>query len=114
MYDSPNGTVYVTTLKREGSVLRQFRLSDADGNGLITATQIRQFGVGGISEGCVIDDANGAMYVSVEIRRALAVRRTTQIAAQTRTMVDTLQPNGHLEHDIEGSLSRRSPAAPVG
>ena len=26
MYDSPNGTVYVTTLKREGSVLRQFRI----------------------------------------------------------------------------------------
>jgi len=101
MYDSPNGTVYVTTLKREGSVLRQFRLSDTDGNGLVTATQVRQFGVGGISEGGVIDDASGAMYVSVE---SVALWRygAAPSSGQTRTMVDSLQPTGHLEHDIEG------------
>ncbi len=101
MYDSPGGTVYVTTLKREGAILRQFRLSDDDGNGQVTATQLRQFHVGGIAEGCVIDDANGAMYVSVE-QVALWRYGAQPNSGQTRTLVDSLQPSGHLEHDIEG------------
>lgn len=101
LYNSPNGTVYVTTLKREGAILRQFRLSDDDNNGRITATQVRQFHVGGIAEGCVIDDANGAMYVAVE-QVALWRYGAQPSSGQTRTMVDTLQPTGHLEHDIEG------------
>ena len=108
MYDSPNGTVYVTTLKREGAILRQFRLSDDDGNGRIAATQVRQFHVGGIAEGCVIDDANGAMYISVE-QVALWRYGAQPTSGQTRTMVDSLQPSGHLEHDIEG-LALETPA----
>ena len=89
MYDSPGGTVYVTTLKREGAILRQFRLSDDDGNGQVTATQLRQFHVGGIAEGCVIDDANGAMYVSVE-QVALWRYGAQPNSGQTRTLVDSL------------------------
>jgi 3-phytase len=101
MYDSPNGTVYVTTLKREGAILRQFRLSDDDNNGQLSATQVRQFHVGGIAEGCAIDDANGAMYIAVE-QVALWRYGAQPTSGQTRTMVDSLQPSGHLEHDIEG------------
>jgi len=101
LYDSPDGTVYATTLKREGAILRQFRLTDDDGDGLLSATQLRQFHVGGIAEGCVIDDANGAMYISVE-SDALWRYGAQPSSGKARTMVDSLQPSGHLEHDIEG------------
>ena len=113
MYDSPGGTVYVTTLKREGAILRQFRLSDDDGNGQITATQLRQFHVGGIAEGCVIDDANGAMYVSVE-QVALWRYGAQPNSGQTRTMVARSSPPATSSTTSRVSRSSPSPVAEVG
>ena len=77
MYDSPGGTVYVTTLKREGAILRQFRLSDDDGNGQITATQLRQFHVGGIAE-VASSTTPTARCTSPSSRSPCGVRRPAQ------------------------------------
>lgn len=101
LYDSPaTGDLSAFVITRPGH-LRQFRIHDEDGNGLLGATLVREFDIGSESEGCVADEATGALYVSEE-SVALWHYGAEPDAGTARTAVDRVQPDGHQSHDIEG------------
>ena len=101
-YDSPTtGQVYVFVITRPGRV-RQYVLTDPDNDGLVTASLVREFSMGSESEGCVVDDANQALYISQE-DVALWRYGAEPSSGTTRTSIDDIGPTGHLVSDIEGS-----------
>ena len=59
------GSLYVFMNTRDGRIA-QMRLADADGDGLIEGTVVRQWDVGEEVEGCVADDDLGNLYISEE------------------------------------------------
>jgi myo-inositol-hexaphosphate 3-phosphohydrolase len=64
--DGVDDGLYTVLITRAGRV-RVHPLTDADADGLLTVGKpIRDFAVGGEAEGCVVDDATGALYVSQE------------------------------------------------
>lgn len=102
MYHSPTtGKVYGFVITQAGTV-RQFQLTDPDGDGLLASTIVRTFAVGSEAEGCVADDATGALYVSQE-DVALWRYGAEPGDGTTRVAVDTVTASGgHLAPDIEG------------
>lgn len=101
LYESPQtGELSAFVIKRSG-LLRQYSIQDDDGDGLLEATQVRQFAVGSEAEGCVTDDVTGSLYVSEE-DVALWRYGAEPEDGTARTMVDRTQPNGYLSADIEG------------
>jgi myo-inositol-hexaphosphate 3-phosphohydrolase len=102
MYESPTtDKVYAFSITIAG-VLRQFELLDADTDGQLEATLVRQFEVGSEAEGCVADDDTGALYVSEE-NVALWRYSAEPDTGTTREAVDVLaSAGGHLVNDIEG------------
>ncbi len=65
-HDSAAGQLYAFVIRGGKGRVRQFRLEDSDHDGLVEGTQVRQFLVGTESEGCVVDDLTGALYISQE------------------------------------------------
>ncbi len=102
LYESQqSGTLYVFTITRPG-YLRQFRVHDDDRDGLLQATQVRDFQVGSESEGCVADDATGRLFVSEE-DVALWRYDAEPTGGSARTLVDrVVSSGGELAPDIEG------------
>jgi myo-inositol-hexaphosphate 3-phosphohydrolase len=101
LYDSRvSGTLYAFVNTRSGRV-RQFRIHDADGDGLLQSTQVREFDVGSETEGCVADDQTGAFYISEE-DVALWRYGAEPDAGNGRTWVDGVGDGGNLVPDIEG------------
>jgi 3-phytase len=100
LYQSPS-TLYVYAITR-GGVLRQYALGDADADGRYEGRLVRQFAVGSESEGCVADDANGALYVSQE-DVALWRYGAAPTAGSARTAVDRVtSQGGRIAADAEG------------
>ena len=64
--DNAAGQLYAFVIRGGKGRVRQFRLGDPDDDGLVDGTQVRQFLVGSESEGCVVDDVTGALYISEE------------------------------------------------
>jgi myo-inositol-hexaphosphate 3-phosphohydrolase len=92
LYQAPTA-LYVFTVKRTGQV-REYNVD--------TGAKVRDFQVGSEAEGCVADDAAGALYVSEE-DQALWRYGADPAAGTTRIAVDTLVASGgHLVADIEG------------
>jgi 3-phytase len=57
--------LYVINVLRDGFRLRMHPLTDADQDGLLTVGKpVRDFRLGSEGEGCEVDDATGALYVS--------------------------------------------------
>lgn len=95
-----SGDLYVFVITRAGRV-REFRIHDSDGDGLLQGTQVREFEVGSEAEGCVADDATGRLYVSEE-DAALWRYGAEPGDGSARVRVDSVQPDGHLAYDVEG------------
>jgi 3-phytase len=100
LYDTPNA-LYAFVITRAG-VVRQVSLTDADGDGLLAGQVVRSFTVGSEAEGCVADDATGALYISEE-EVALWRYSASPADGTSRTAVDTVAASGgNLTPDIEG------------
>jgi 3-phytase len=64
LYRSARGGYYAFTTDMDGGV-QQWELAD-DGAGGVRATEVRTLTLSSVSEGCVADDAGGALYVAEE------------------------------------------------
>jgi myo-inositol-hexaphosphate 3-phosphohydrolase len=64
--DGLAGGMYVFTVGRSDGRVREYALADADGDGKMTGSLVRDFTIGTESEGCVADDATGSFFVSEE------------------------------------------------
>ena len=93
-----SGALFCFVTGRDGA-LQQWELRD-DG-GRVAAAKVREIDVGGLSEGCVADDALGALYVGEE---AVGVWRygAEPGAGAARTRVDGTKKGGNLKADVEG------------
>jgi 3-phytase len=61
------GGLYVINVNRSNFRVRMHPLTDSDGDGLWqVGTHVRQFYLGSEGEGCEVDDATGALYLSEE------------------------------------------------
>ncbi len=100
LYAPPTGEVYAFKITRPGR-LRQYRLTDADQDGLLSATLVREVAVGSEAEGCVADDERGDLYVSEE-DVALWRYGANPGDGSSRVAVDTVGVTGNLVADIEG------------
>ncbi|MDN4162455.1 phytase [Nocardioides abyssi] len=99
--DAASQQVHVVVITIQGR-LRQYRLGDADADGLLEGTLVRDVEVGAEAEGCVADDDTGALYVSEE-ERGLWRYSADPATAGARTLVDTVDSTGgHLAADVEG------------
>ena len=95
------GKAYVINISIQGR-LRQYELTDADGDGLIDVSLVRDFEVGSEAEGCVADDDTGALFVSEE-DVALWKYDAEPTGGTARIAVDrTVAAGGNLQPDIEG------------
>jgi 3-phytase len=92
------GTVHVFVNSEQGE-LEQWRLL-ARGNA-VSARKVRSFDVGGQVEGCVADDALGALYVGEE-ERGIWRYGAEPGAGKKRRLVDSTGGDGHLDADVEG------------
>lgn len=99
LYAGPAAT-YAFVVTRKGRV-REFRLHDQDGDGLLQITQVRQFALGSEGEGCVADDATGALYVSQEDVGLWRFQAGPGGSADG-TLIDRVAPDGNLVPDVEG------------
>ena len=101
LYHSPvSNLTSVFVLNRDGRA-RQYTLTDPDGDGLVQVSKVREFQIGSESEGCLVDDANQALYVSEEDVALWRYGAEPQSGA-ARVKVDDVGPSGHLAADIEG------------
>ena len=95
------GKAYVINLSIQGR-LRQYELTDADGDGLIDVSLVRDFEVGSEAEGCVADDDTGALFVSEE-DVGLWKYDAEPTGGTARIAVDRLvSAGGNLQADVEG------------
>ncbi|MCX6465541.1 MAG: phytase [Pseudonocardiales bacterium] len=99
-HSAATGDVSAFVISRAGFV-RQFRLTDGDADGLLEAAVVREFAVGSEAEGCVADDDRGLLYIAEE-RTGLWRYGAEPGAGDARTLVDAVQPGGHLAADAEG------------
>jgi 3-phytase len=94
---------YAFVSQQDSGVLEQYELVDAAGT--VDAKRLRTFAVGSQAEGCVVDDATGALYVAEE---DVGIWRydVDPGSGSRRTSVDAVG-GGHLQADVEGvSLAR--------
>ncbi|SHN45392.1 phytase [Cryptosporangium aurantiacum] len=70
---------------------------------VVTAKSVRLFTLGRAVEGCVADDASGALYIGEE-KVGIWRYGAEPDAGRSRTMVDGARPEreGHLQADVEG------------
>ena len=99
MYRSTkSGDTYVFVNDTDGR-FKQFRLVAAGDK--VGAEVVREFALESQTEGCVADDANGALYVGEE-DVALWRYSAEPDGGTARTSIDTTGEKGHLTADIEG------------
>jgi 3-phytase len=94
------GDSYAFVITISGRV-RQYRITDDDSDGLLSASLVREFLVGSESEGCVVDDDADALYISEE-DVGLWRYGAQPNAGSTRTLVDSVTPSGRIAPDAEG------------
>lgn len=100
MYRSPvTGKLFAFAGDR-GGWFEQWELSDR--GGLVEASRVRMFDVGGTAEGCVADDELGRLYVSEEGVGIWEYGAEPDARASERTLVDRTGKRGHLVSDVEG------------
>jgi 3-phytase len=105
LYQNPgSGGTYAFVISRAGTIA-QYELADADSDGLVDATRVRQWSLGSEAEGCVADDELGRLYVAEE---DVAIWRYGADPADGTTDADRLavdrvaSAGGRLAPDIEG------------
>lgn len=100
MFVSPrDGAVYVFINNSDRGEFRQWRLTDEGGR--VAATVVREFIVGSQAEGCVADDATGALYVAEE-DVGLWRYPAEPDGGDARRLIDGTGEGGRLTADVEG------------
>ena len=99
MYRSKNGRTYVF-ISDPGGLVRQWELLPTRA-GKVRARQVRDIKFGSQTEGCVVDDAAGALYVAEE---DIGLWRVTAdpVKSAKPVAVDTVAGNPKLKDDMEG------------
>lgn len=100
MYHSPRSDRYFAFNNDNNGTVQQWKLSGtAAGN--VTGTLVREFDVGGTTEGCVADDQLRHFYVSEE---AVGIWKYSAEpgAGTARSKVDSTGARGNLTADVEG------------
>ncbi len=112
LYKSPvSSSFFVFVNNRDGGIA-QLRLSDTDGDGLIEGTTVRQWDVGGETEGCVADDDLGDLYISEELVGVwkYGAEPTDPTNTAGRVSVErTTTGGGRIRADAEGIALVRQP-----
>lgn len=103
LYRSPaTGTTYAFVNARDGRIA-QVALGDADRDGLVEGSVVRQWDVGSEVEGCVADDELGHLYVSEEQVAIWKYDAEPTGSTTARVAVDRpIADGGHLRPDAEG------------
>ena len=100
MYQSPVSGRYYAFINSKIGEVEQWELFDA-GGGQVDAKRVRSFSVGSQTEGCVADDELRHLYIGEE-RQGIWKYGAEPAAGNSRTLVDTSGPGGHLTADVEG------------
>ena len=102
MYHNPTSGKYyafVTSTAATGDV-QQWELSGTSGK--VTATKVRSFKVGSLTEGCVADDWHAVLYVAEEDVGIWKYGAEPGDSPDDRIKVDSTGSGGHLTADVEG------------
>jgi myo-inositol-hexaphosphate 3-phosphohydrolase len=99
-HSQASGDLYVNFIARAKRI-RQYRVHDTDGDGLLQLRFLREFRMTSESEGCVADDERGRLYIDQE-DVGLWRFGAEPTASTTGTLIDRVQPDGHLAADAEG------------
>src|SRR3546814_15129488 len=110
MYRSArDGAMYVF-INGDDTGKRQWRLVDA-GNGRVRAELVREMTFDSQTEGCVVDDDNGILYVNEEDVAMWRMSAETE-GGDARTAVERVEDNHTNRHHTEGvGLTHTSRAA---
>jgi 3-phytase len=103
---SPDGLhLYAFVSVEEGGTFEQYELRDVAGR--LDAAKVRTVDVGSQSEGCVVDDVSGSVYVGEE---DVGIWRydVDPATGARRTAIDHVG-EGHLTADVEGLTATRWP-----
>jgi 3-phytase len=105
-HSAQSGKFYAFVTQETGaSTMEQYELGESAGK--VTATKVRSFDLGSITEGCVADDEMGRLYVAQE-DVALWRYGAEPSAGSDRVQVGAVG-DGHLVMDLEGvSLAKGS------
>ncbi len=98
-YSTISRKYYYFVNNRDGDV-QQWELTD-DGSGGVTGTNVREFDVGSLVEGCVADDHLGHFYIGEEDVGIWKYGAEAN-AGTARTQVDETGSGGNLVADVEG------------
>jgi myo-inositol-hexaphosphate 3-phosphohydrolase len=101
LYDSHvSDDLYLYLISRAKRV-RLYRVHDTDRDGLLQVRFLREFRMTSESEGCVADDERGRLYIDQE-DVGLWRFGAEPTDSTTGTLIDEVQPDGHLAADAEG------------
>jgi 3-phytase len=99
MYRSRRSGAFYVFVDSEQGELEQWQLQPR--GRAVSARRVRSFDVGGQVEGCVADDALGALYIGEE-DRGIWKYGAEPSAGTRRSLVDSTGGDGHLSADVEG------------
>lgn len=99
-HSDKTGRLFAFLVQRSGTIT-QYRISDRDGNGLLSGRRVRIIPLSSEAEGCVVDDRRGRLYVAQE---DVAIWRfpAEPGASTSGDVVDTVNDGGPLVSDVEG------------
>lgn len=92
------GADFIAVMNSEGGQVRQYRVTDNGGTPALT--EERMFEVGSQTEGCVIDDVKGELYVGEEAKGIW--RYALDPAAGDKATLIASAPSEMLKPDVEG------------
>lgn len=99
LYAATDGATYAFVNSADTGEVEQYRLGATDG--VLTAEVVRTFSLGSQTEGCVVDDERGVLYLGEE---AVGFWRidASPTAAVEPVSLDTTADGGNLTADVEG------------
>jgi 3-phytase len=92
------GADFIVIVNGTDGQVRQTRVS-AGADGRLVAVEEKRFDVGGQTEGCVVDDATGALYIGEEAKGVW--RYSLDAGGDARSLV-AAAPSAMLKPDVEG------------
>ncbi|HYJ69163.1 MAG TPA: phytase [Nocardioidaceae bacterium] len=101
LYDSQVSNELYLYLISRAKRIRLYRVHDTDRDGLLQVKFLREFRLTSEAEGCVADDERGRLYVDQE-DVGLWRFGAEPTDSTTGTLIDEVQPDGHLAADAEG------------
>ena len=90
-----DGALFAFATGKEGDAV-QWRLRDT-GQGLLRGERVRRITVESQSEGCVVDDANGSLFIGEEAVGIWRLNADPQDGGEERTLVASTRPSAEAE-----------------